>query len=84
MIPVASGEEFEIFAAINRAKEAGVQNIESVGGAWIGVDFAEIPGALTEAQVVVDFRPALAAILRLEDATFLGLDDRVDPIGIRA
>src|SRR4029434_1955996 len=84
MIAMARGEKVESFAAINRTEKSCVQDIESVSRARVRVDFAKIPGALPETQIVVDLRPVIAAVFGPKDAAFLRLDDRVDAIRIGA
>ena len=81
---MARREKVESLAAIDRAEEPGVQDIESVGRARVRVDLAEIPGTLTKTEVVIDLRPVIAAVVGLKDAAFLRLDDRVNAIGIGA
>ena len=66
MIAVARGEKIERLAAIDRAEEPGVQDVDRVGRTRVRVDLAEIPGALTEAEVVIDLRPVVAAVFGAE------------------
>src|SRR5450432_1343211 len=84
MIAVARGEKVEGLAAIDRTEESGIQDVDRIGRARVRVDFAEIPGALPEAQAVVDPGPVVAAIFRAENPAFLRFNDGINPIGISA
>ena len=85
MIAMARGQELECLAAIDRAERARYSKHKPCRRRIrVRVNFAEIPGPLPEAAVVVDLRPIVAAIFRAKDAAFFRLDDRVNAIRIRA
>src|ERR1700730_3369884 len=84
MISMSRGEQREIFSAIHRTKQSRVHQIHRVSRFWIGVNFAEIPGALPKTSILVNARPMLPGIIRAIEPTFLRLDDCVNAIGIGA
>src|ERR1700749_2327857 len=43
---------------------------------------SEIPGALGQALIVVDFRPGIAAIVGTEKSPVLGFDQGVNTVGV--
>ena len=84
MIAMTRGKQVEGLPAIDRFERARVQHINRVRRFRVRVDFAEVPGALTEPPIVIHLRPFLAAIFRAENAAFLRFDDRVDAVRVSA
>src|SRR4029077_820075 len=75
---------FEGLAAVNGTEQASVGDVNLVGVLGVGPDVGKIPGALTEAVIVVDERPIGAAIIAAVEDAFLGFDQRINDIGIGA
>src|SRR5260370_27604666 len=84
MISMSRGEQREIFSAIDRTKQSRIHKINRIRRFWIGVNFAEIPGALPKTAILVNAGPMLPGIIRAIEPAFLLLDDRVNAIGIGA
>src|ERR1700730_7420919 len=84
MISMSRGEQCEILSAIDRTKQSRIQKINRIGRFWIGVNFAEIPSALSKTAILVNARPMLPGIIRAIEPTFFRLDDCVNAIRISA
>src|SRR5207249_7885726 len=84
VIAVGSIEAFKGFAAIVRAEQARVGDVDLVGIPGVGPNVGEIPGALAETMIVVDQRPVGAAIVAAIETAFLRFDQRVNYIRVSA
>src|SRR6185295_6189948 len=82
VVAVRRRDGAEALAAVLRVQERDVHDVDRLDVAGVGVDAAVVPGALAERARAVARLPRLAAVARAEDAAVLGLDDRVDVLGI--
>src|SRR5215468_914771 len=83
MIAVRRREQLKRLASIQGSKRTSVEHVHGIDALRIGEDVGEVPGALSEALVVVDLSPTLAAILgAIQAARVLGLDQGVDAVGV--
>src|ERR1051326_9139868 len=82
IVAVARGQQIERVAAIDRLERARVQDINRVGGFWIGVNLTEVPGALTKTAIVVYPRPMLTGILGAINAAVFCFNDGVNPVRV--
>src|SRR5262249_7872606 len=69
-------------AAVLRAVELDVGDVDGLLVPGVGDDPGVVPGALAEVALAARLLPGLAAVLRAEDATVLGLDQGVEVLGI--
>src|SRR5260370_1319280 len=84
MVAVRGVQAFEGFAAIDGAVEAGIGDVNLIGILGVGPNVGEIPGALTEAVIVVDERPVGAAVIAAVEAALFRFDERVNDFGLGA
>jgi hypothetical protein len=84
MVAMRSIDAVEGFAAVDRAIEAGVGDVDLVRILGVGPNVGEIPGALAEAVVVVDQGPVGAAVVAAVKAAFFRFDERIDDVRIGA
>src|SRR5262250_1778666 len=83
MIAVRRREQLKRLASIQGSKRTSVEHVHGIDALRIGEDVGEVPGALSEALVVVDLSPTVAAILgAIQAARVLGLDQGVDAVGV--
>src|SRR6516225_6922586 len=83
MIAVRRREQLKRLASVQGSKRTSVEQVHGINALRIGEDVGEVPGALSETLVVVDFSPTLAAILgAIKTVRILGLDQGVDAVGV--
>src|SRR5882762_3838348 len=84
MVAVRRIQPFERFAAVHRAEQPRICDVNGIYIFRISPNMGEIPGALAEAVVVGDERPVLAAVIGPIEPAFFRFDERVDDIRIGA
>ncbi len=84
VVAVRGVQAFEGFAAVDGAVEASIGDVNLIGILGVGPNVGEIPGALTEAVIVVDERPVRAAIVAAVEAALFRFDERVNDVGLGA
>src|SRR6267378_4537490 len=84
MVAVRRIQAFERFAAVHRAEQPRICDVNGIYIFRISPNMGEIPGALAEAVVVGDERPVLAAVIGPIEPAFFRFDERVDDIRIGA
>src|SRR5438874_717035 len=82
VIAVTRWQQIKGFAAINRTKQPGVHEINCVSGLWISINFAEIPGALPKAAVIIYTGPMLSGVIGTIKSALFRLDDRINAVRI--
>src|SRR5580700_10617061 len=83
MIAMGRGQETKRSAAISRAIQTGVQDIDGVGRFRISINFAEIPCPLPETAIIVHAGPMISAVVGSVKAAGLSFDQGIDSIGIK-
>src|SRR5206468_10531106 len=82
VIAVTRWQQIKSFSAINRTKQPGVQKVNCVSGFRVSIDFAEIPGALPKAAVIIYTGPMLSGVIGTIKAALFRLDDRINAVRI--
>src|SRR6185503_15038609 len=85
VVAVRRAERRPRLAAVHRLVGAGVYRVRGVDVLRVGVDVHVVEGALQQVARAVHLRPALAAVLRGEDAAVVPfrLHERVDALRVR-
>src|SRR4029079_10881773 len=85
VVAVRRAERRPRLAAVHRLVGAGVYRVRSVDRLRVGVNWPVVEGALQQVARAVHLRPALAAVLRGEDAAVVPfrLHERVDALRVR-
>jgi hypothetical protein len=87
VVVVAAGgatDDEDRLAAVVRAHQSDVGDVEDVGVAGVDGDAVEVPGAAGEALVGVGEGPGGAAVGGDVETGFFGFDQRVDAGAVRA
>ena len=84
MVGVGFGHALQRFAAIGRAHEAEVEDVERVAVDRVRLQALEVEGALPDVAVAVDERPGPAPVVGPVQPSALGLEVRPHPVRVRA
>jgi hypothetical protein len=82
IIPVGQVHLVEGVAAVGGLVEVNIHDVESVRVLGVGKNVHVVPGALGVTVVRVDQFPLVAAVVGAVEATILGFNQGVDPLGV--
>src|SRR5262249_36817087 len=80
VVAVRHRDRRERLAAVARAPELDVDDVDGVLVLRVGVAARVVPGALAQVAVLADARPGGAGIVAAHEPAVLGLDHRVDAL----